>query len=172
MIDEAKSIWATLELRVPMFLQNIEPLSDEQMLWLPGEGRKTAAWQLWHIAEVEENWVAEVILDPAEPARFPFGHRLAEVEHDLSKYPPKDELLAYFREVRALTRDRLGRQNEADFAREVSDPDFGPREAREYWAGVTTSFAWHAGQLALTAKLIPGSPVTVQRMKYLNNPEA
>lgn len=168
MVPEAKSIWSGLEIRVPMMVRNVEPLTREQMLWVPAEGRKCVAWQLWHIAEVEDVWIAEVVL--GEEGRFPFGHRLAEVEGDLSTYPSKDELLAYFHEVRSITKSRLERATEEDFEREVTDADFGTRPARDIWQGVVTSFAWHAGQLAMTAKMCPGSAVTVQRMRYLNNP--
>ena len=169
MVPEAKAIWSGLEFRKPMMLRNVEPLSAAQMLWVPGEKRKCVAWQLWHIAEVEDVWIAEVVL--GEKGLFPFGHRLAEIEHDLSMYPSKVELIAYFHEVRAITKARLERATADDFEREVAGADFGTRPARDIWQGVVTSFAWHAGQLAMTAKLMPGSPVSVQRMTYLNNPE-
>ena len=32
--------------------------------------------------------------------------------------------------------------------------------------GVVTSFAWHAGQIALTAKLLPDTPVKTMRFEY------
>jgi len=169
MIAESKAVWSGLEFRKPMMLRNVEPLSEEQMLWVPGDGRKCVAWQLWHIAEVEEVWISNLIT--RDPPRFPFGHRLAEVEHDLTIYPKRDELLAYFHEVRSITKKRLENAKAEDFEREITDADFGTRPARDIWQGVVTSFAWHAGQLAMTAKMLPGSPVSVMRMKYLNTPE-
>jgi len=169
MIPEAKAVWSGLEIRKLMMLRNVESLSDEQMSWVPGEGRKCIAWQLWHIAEVEEVWISEVVL--GEAPRFPFGVRLADVEHDLAKYPKKDALIAYFHEVRAITQHRLERATQEDFEHEVTDADFGTRPARDIWQGVVTSFAWHAGQLAMTAKLMPDSPVSVMKFQYLNNPK-
>jgi len=53
-----------------------------------------------------------------------------------------------------------------DFVREVQDPDFGKCIVLDIWMGVVTSFAWHAGQIALTAKLIPDTPVTTMKFDY------
>lgn len=157
MTAEARAVWSGLEFRRPMMLRNIEPLSEEQMDWLPGEGRRSIRWQLWHIAEVEDNWVRRCLLD--EPARFPLGVALDEAGPE--DRPGKARLLEYLAEVRGLSCGRLEAMSAADFERIVRDPDFGEMPARELWAGVVTSFAWHAGQIALTAKLLPDSPVGV-----------
>ena len=61
--------------------------------------------------------------------------------------------------MRTITRKRLEKHTPDDFDRVIHDPDFGDLTVRQLWAGVTTSFAWHAGQVALTAKLIPDTPV-------------
>ena len=34
------------------------------------------------------------------------------------------------------------------------------------WSGVVTSFAWHAGQIALLAKLLPDTPVSTMEFGY------
>lgn len=154
MVPEARSIWAALEFRMPMMRRNVEPLSDAQLRWIPGPGRKPIAWQLWHIAEVEDNWIRSCLL--AEQPAFPLGRPLAEA----TDYPPGERLLAYLADVRALSRVRLDAMHEDDFDGLVHDPDFGDITARDLWAGVVTSFAWHAGQIALTAKLMPDSPIT------------
>ena len=156
MIDEAKSIWSGLEFRKAMLLRNVEPLSAEQMMWVPGEGRVNIAWQLWHIAEVEDNWVR--LLVTGEPLRFPFAKQVREASEE-TDYPSKDELIAYLQEVREITKGRLEDTSPEEFAREVEDVDFGTLQVRDVWAGVITSFAWHAGQIALTAKLLPDTPV-------------
>lgn len=151
----AEAIWCALEFRRPMLLRNVEPLADEALHWTPGPGRNSIAWQLWHIAEVEDNWIRLMVT--GEPLRFPFGPQLREAEP--AQYPGKAALLAYLEDVREITRGRLRATSEADFAREVSDPDFGDMTVLGVWSGVVTSFAWHAGQIALTAKLIPETPV-------------
>jgi len=161
MTPEGLSIVSALDFRMAMLLRNVEPLSEGQMDWVPGEGRNSIRWQLWHICEVEENWVGQCLLDL--PARFPLGVSLGEsygVPGSADR-PDKDRLLEYLREVRALSRQRLEGMDGGDFERVVHDPDFGRMSARELWAGVVTSFAWHAGQIALTAKLLPGSPIEV-----------
>lgn len=152
MNPEAKTVWAGLEFRKPALLQIVEALSDEQLLWLPPNGRNSIAWQLWHIAEVEDNWVRDVLL--GQPRRYPFGCSVREASRE--QYPAKAELLAYFHEVRELSRTRLEATVEADFDKVVHDAHFGPLSGREVWGGVVTSFAWHAGQIALTNRLMTG----------------
>jgi hypothetical protein len=156
MTPHAQAIWSGLEFRKPMLLRNVEPLSDEQLRWRPGPGRNPIAWQLWHIAEVEDNWVRSLVT--GEPLRFPFGVELRHAGPD--QYPAKSRLLEYLDEVRGLSRQRLEAADPAEFARRVVDPDFGSMSVLQVWSGVVTSFAWHAGQVALTAKLVPQSPVS------------
>ena len=121
MIPTARTIFSALEFRKPMMLRNVEPLSEKQMLWRPGPQRVSIAWQLWHIAEVEDNWIRALVTN--EPMRHPFG--VAQREADDEQYPAKADLLAYFHEVRAITRKRPKAADEADFDRQVHDDDFG-----------------------------------------------
>ena len=58
----ADAIWSGLEFRKPMMLRNVEPLSERLMRWRPDEDRNSIAWQLWHIAEVEENWIRTLVM--------------------------------------------------------------------------------------------------------------
>jgi len=152
MSPEAEAIWAALEFRVAAVLRLIEPLSADELLWPPPHGGNPIAWQLWHIAEVEDNWVREVVL--GQPRRYPFGQSVREGTRD--NYPAKAALLDYFREVRGLSRQRLAAATPADFERVVVDPYFGSLTVRALWGGVVTSFAWHAGQIALTLRLLGG----------------
>ncbi|MCH6551322.1 MAG: hypothetical protein IH804_04825 [Planctomycetes bacterium] len=64
------------------------------------------------------------------------------------------------------TRRRLETSAESDFARPVEDPDFGRITVLDVWSGVVTSFAWHAGQIALLAKLLPDTPVSTMEFGY------
>ena len=162
MIAESKAIWSALEFRKPMLLCNIEPLAEPQMRWRPAADRNSIAWQLWHIAEVEDNWIRAMVT--GEPLRFPFGVQVRAATDD--DYPTKAQLLAYFHEVRTLTDRRLEASPSADFEQQVEDPDFGRLSVLDVWAGVVTSFAWHAGQIALTAKLLPQTPVTTMQFGY------
>ena len=145
-----------------MMRRNVEPLSEEQMRWVPGPGRVPIAWQLWHIAEVEDVWVGTLAL--GEPARFPFGVQVRQATE--ADYPSKQQLLDYMTEVRAISRIRLEAMSDDEFDRMVEDKDFGVISVRDIWAGVVTSFAWHAGQIALTAKLLPDTPVKTMRFEY------
>ena len=162
MNPQAQAIWSGLEFRKPMMLRNIEPLSEQQMRWTPAPDRNSIAWQLWHIAEVEDNWVRSIITN--EPLHLPFGVQMRQATDE--QYPTKDQLLEYFHETRAVSRTRLDAAQDSDFAREVADPDFGACTVLDIWMGVVTSFAWHAGQIGLTAKLLPSTPVTTQHFKY------
>ena len=152
MSPEAEAIWAGLEFRAPAMFRLIEPLSADQLVWPPQHGANPIAWQLWHIAEVEDNWVLELLEGQAR--RFPFGRSVREAHQ--KPYPPKSALLDYFREVRELSRQRLAATSPTDFGRVVMDPHFGALSVRALWAGVVTSFAWHAGQIALTVRLLHG----------------
>ncbi|MHC5024068.1 MAG: DinB family protein, partial [Planctomycetota bacterium] len=131
MTPESKSIWSGLEFRKPMLLRNVEPLSEEQMRWKPAPHRNSIAWQLWHIAEVEDNWVRLLITD--EPLHLPFGVQMRHATEE--QFPTQPQLLDYFAEVRAVTRGRLEAMNETDFDREVEDADFGRLTVRDAWAG-------------------------------------
>ena len=158
----AQAIWSALDFRKPMMLRNIEPLSEQQMRWRPAPQRNSIAWHLWHIAEVEDNWIRALVT--GEPPHFPFGVQVRAATDE--QYPPRRDLLAYLHEVRAGSRQRLERTRDAELDRAVEDPDFGTLTVMEVWAGVVTSFAWHAGQVALTAKLMPDTPVTTQSFGY------
>ena len=147
---EAQVVWASLEFRKPAMLQSVEALATEQMHWVPPNGHNSIAWQLWHIAEVEDNWIRDLWL--SEPRRYPFGRSMREASRE--QYPAKTELLAYFHEVRDITQKRLEATTEADFDMIVHDAHFGPLSLRDVWGGVITSFAWHAGQIALTNRLM------------------
>ena len=151
MTPEAEQVLAGLEFRKPAVLRLIEPLTDEQMAWRPGPDRNSVAWQLWHIPEVEDNWVRDKLLGEAK--RYPFGCSVREA----SNYPAKAELLRYLDEVRALTHQRLLALAPADFAKPLADEHFGNLMVRDLWAGLVTSFAWHAGQIALTVGLLRGN---------------
>ena len=102
-------------------------------------------------AEVEDNWIRDVV--ESQPKRYPFGCSVRDAESE--QYPDRDDLLAYFTEVRGLSRKRLETTTETDFGRTVSDEHCGQICVRDVWAGVVTSFAWHAGQIALMSRLMP-----------------
>ncbi len=162
MTPAAETIWSALEFRTPMLLRNVEPLSEAQMHWRPAPGSNSIAWQLWHIAEVEDNWIRSLVT--GEPLRFPFGVQVRAATDE--QCPSRDRLVEYFHEVRAITRARLESAQALDFGRPVDDPDFGRLTVLDIWSGVVTSFAWHAGQIAMTAKLLPDTPVTTMNFDY------
>ena len=147
---EAKVIWTSLEFRRPELLRLVGPLSADQMSWVPSGGRNSVSWLLWHIAEVEDNWVRNLLL--GEDKRYPFGRSVRNAE--AGQHPEKTELLGYFHEVRAMTRQRLEATSDVELGRTVSDDHFGAISVREVWSGVITSFAWHAGQIALMCRLM------------------
>lgn len=152
MIPEAQAIWAGLEFRKPATFRLVEPLSAEDLRWRPPSGANPIGWQLWHIAEVEDNWVRHLLL--GEARIYPFGRTVREATPE--QYPTKAALLTYFHEVRDRSRARLEALTEGACDRQVMDDHFGALTVREVWAGVVTSFAWHAGQIALTVRLLRG----------------
>jgi hypothetical protein len=73
-------------------------------------------------------------------------------------------LLDYFRDVRALTRQRLEETHEPQFDREITDEHFGPMTVRQLWAGVASSCAWHGGQIVMIAnRLLPAARTAERR---------
>ena len=129
-------------------LQAIEPLSETALRWQPPNGANSVAWLLWHIAEVEDNWVRDRVY--GLPKRYPFGRSVKST--DAQKSPRKAELLGYFHEVRTITRARLEQTSEAEFDRLVEDDQYGTLTVRQLWGGVVTNGAWHGGQIVLVAK--------------------
>jgi uncharacterized damage-inducible protein DinB len=146
----AKLVWDGLEFRKPAMLRIVEPLSEEQMGWCPPNQGNSISWQLWHIAEVEDNWVRALL--HGQPKRYPFGRSVKIASPD--QYPGKAELLKYFHEVREISRRRLEETTETDFERTVRDDHFGELTVGQVWSGIITSFAWHAGQIAQTNRLL------------------
>lgn len=148
---QAKFVWESLEFRTAILLRIVEPLTEEEMLWLPPNKSNSIGWLVWHIAEVEDNWVRDRVY--GLPKRYPFGYSVRSAA--LDQYPTKAQLLTYFAEVRTLTKRRLGETSEAEFDRMIHDDQFGEISVRQLWGGVVTSCAWHGGQIALTNRLIP-----------------
>jgi uncharacterized damage-inducible protein DinB len=146
----AKLVWEGLEFRKPAMLRLVEGLSAEQMLWRPPNQGNSVSWQLWHIAEVEDNWVRALLHDQCK--RYPFGCSVKTASPN--QYPSKAKILEYFSEVREISRRRLEETTESDFERVVRDDYYGQLTVSQVWGGVITSFAWHAGQIALTNRLL------------------
>ena len=95
MTPQAAVLWRTLELRTPAMLDAVDRLGESQLTWAPPNGGNSVAWLLWHIAEVEDNWVRDKL--HGLERRYPFG---TSVKAGHVAYPSKAELLAYFRDVR------------------------------------------------------------------------
>jgi hypothetical protein len=143
---QAELIWEALEFRTPPMLQAVSGLSEARLQWRPPNGANSIAWLLWHIAEVEDNWVREKVYGEAK--RYPFGHSVRSAG---AAHSSKADLVAYFDDVRALSRARLEGTSDADLVRPVTDEHFGPLTVRGVWSGVITSCAWHGGQLVMLA---------------------
>ncbi len=152
MNSQAQLVWDSLEFRTPIILRIVEPLSENQMRWWPPNRSNSIAWLIWHIAEVEDNWIRDRLY--GEPRRYPFGRSVQDTAHD--EYPAKAALLSYFAEVRALTKQRLEGMATEEFERFIHDSHWGTISVRQLWSGVVTSCAWHGGQIALTNRLMPG----------------
>jgi hypothetical protein len=151
---QARVIWDSLEFRTPAVLRSIEPLSESQLLWPPPNAGNSVAWLLWHIPEVEDNWVRDRLVNL--PKRYPFGASVKATSG--REQPSKTALVSYFHEVRALTKERLERTPEEEFDRTISDEHFGSITVRQVWGGVVTSCAWHGGQIVfIVNRLLPSA---------------
>jgi uncharacterized damage-inducible protein DinB len=144
---QARFVRDALEFRTPAMLKAVEPLSDAAFRWQPPNGANPVAWLLWHIAEVEDNWVRDRLY--GLPKRYPFG--VSVKSPGAPKWPRKSELVGYFHEVRTITRARLEQTSEPEFDRLVEDEHYGTITVRQLRGGVVTSGAWHGGQIVLIA---------------------
>jgi hypothetical protein len=144
---QARVIWDALEFRTPAILRTIEHLSEHELRWPPPNGGNSIAWLLWHIPEVEDNWVRDKLLKL--PKRYPLGTSVKARAG--MEWPSKTVLVEYFHDVRALTKARLEQTSEDDFDGLVSDEHFGAITVRQLWGGVVTSCAWHGGQIVFIA---------------------
>jgi uncharacterized damage-inducible protein DinB len=152
MLPQAQLVWDGLQLRTPTLLRSIEPLSETQIRWQPPNGGSSIAWLLWHIPEVEDNWVRDKLY--GLPKRYPFGASVRQT--NLENFPSKGLLLAYFEEVRALTKKRLEEMSDVGFDRMIRDETYGEITVRQLWGAVVTSCAWHSGQIVFLAnRLVP-----------------
>jgi uncharacterized damage-inducible protein DinB len=149
---QAHVIWDALEFRTPSMLRVAGGLSEEQMRWLPPNGVNSIGWLLWHIAEVEDNWIREKLLNMEK--QFPFG--VSAKATPRPSCPPVSALIEYFHEVRAVTHLRLDAMADDRFDDSVQDETYGLLTVRQVWAGVATSCAWHGGQIAYVNRLLTG----------------
>lgn len=150
---QARVLWESLQFRTPAILRAVEQLTDENLRWPPPNGGNSIAWLLWHIAEVEDNWVRDRVL--ALPKRYPFGRSVKA--NASGQWPSKVELLSYFGEVRGLSKTRLEQTAEPDFDRQIDDEHFGSITVRQLWGGIVTSCAWHGGQIVFIANRLLAS---------------
>ena len=153
---QARTIWDSLEFRTPAIFRAIEDLTEPEMRWQPPNGANPIAWLLWHIPEVEDNWIRDKLLKL--PKRYPFGASVKARGN--VEWPSKAALLSYFREVRELSRERLQDTDENAFDQAIVDEHFGSLTVRQVWGGVATSGAWHGGQIVLIARRLLPSRAT------------
>ena len=103
MKPQAQVIWEGLQFRAPAMLTIVERLSDRELRWQPPNDANPIAWMLWHIPEVEDNWVRDRLY--GLPKRYPFGASVKSTP--IGQFPPKARLLDYFHEVRAVSYTHL-----------------------------------------------------------------
>lgn len=151
MTPQAQLVWDGLQFRTPTMLSIVERLADEQLRWQPPNGANPVGWMLWHIPEVEDNWVCDRLYGLSR--RYPFGASVKSTR--VHQFPAKADLLAYFHEVRALTKQRLEQTPEESFDHSIQDEHWGSITVRQLWAGVVTSAAWHGGQIVYVNRLLP-----------------
>jgi hypothetical protein len=154
MSPDARFVWSALSFRTPPMLAAVAAVSEQEFTTCAGHPNPIA-WLLWHIAEVEDNWVRDKLL--GQPKRYPFGLSVKDPSRD--RYASKAELLAYFDEVRNASRLRLQAMSDPEFDRGIEDEHYGHLTARDLWAGVATSCAWHGGQIVFLARVLRNTSV-------------
>lgn len=118
-------------------LQVFDLVEDPDLSWRPAPDRFSLGQQLLHIAQAEDR----------------FAHGLFEGDWSYervrlpTKVPSRDELKAFFHEVRAYTRSKLAALEPADLARIVSTPDMPEFTLRSYLWFILEHELHHRGQV-------------------------
>lgn len=151
-------------------MQAVDGLSDEEILWQPQPGANHIAFNLWHMARIEdwffqymfqrvpqvweaERWHEKLGL-PDDPRVTGWGYTTDEV----ASFPHVRlrDLLEYVAAVRARTVDYLQRAEPATFDLEVKSRILGETTVGDMIAHLIPEACQHVGHVAFIRGLIRG----------------
>jgi hypothetical protein len=151
----------------PLARSAVWGLAPEQLTALPGPGRNTIAWLVWHLARVQDSHVADLLPDeqlwvsgewaarlglPGDPHDTGYGHTPAQVA--AVRPPDGDVLLDYLGAVAARTDDFLAGLSAADLDRVIDRRWDPPVTLGVRLVSVADDCLQHAGQAAYVRGLL------------------
>jgi uncharacterized damage-inducible protein DinB len=146
----------------------LEGLTPAETRWQPTLHTNHITWLVWHMARVEDRWIARLQqcsevwnaegwadrfhMDPVSTGS---GHTMDEVRAmpDI----PLTDLMAYFDAVRAVTRHYLAHVTDADLAREYQHPRFGAITGAWIVGHLFVEVSQHLGQVELIRGMMRGA---------------
>jgi len=148
----------------------LDGLSDEEVLWQPQPGTNHIAYNLWHLARVED-WFFQYLFQrvpqvweadkwheklnlPEHPAVTGFGYTAEQVD-SFPRVQLRD-LLGYAEAVRARTVDYLQSVDPARLDEIVKSRIFGEVKAGNMIGHLLMEIAQHVGQIAYIRGLMKG----------------
>lgn len=144
----------TLEMSAGEALALIEEMRDAPLTFPTSNGGNHPLWVLGHHTVAEAKIVQEIMLGRPNPLAHwlgMFGPGTKAVA-DATRYPPLDEVMARFREVRANTLQALASLNDADLDQPSKNcpPEYQPfvGTVGQCFRQVGAHLTYHAGQVA------------------------
>ena len=146
----------------------IEGLTPAEARWQPTIHTNHIAWLVWHMARVEDRWVNLILRETGEvwkadgwADRFKMslestgGGQTMEEVRAMPDIPLAD-LMAYFKAVRAKTRQYLDQITDADLLQEHRHPRLGMVKGTWSIGHLLVEQSQHTGQVALIRGMIRG----------------
>jgi hypothetical protein len=153
--------------RLPELVEGaVEGLSPEQLATSPRSGANTIAWLVWHIGRVQDTQIAELVPQEqrylagrwherfgrdADPDDSGYGHTATEMA---SVRGTAEDLVAYFDDVHAVSRQFVGQQAGADLERIIDTSYDPPVTLGVRLVSIAEDCLQHAGQAAYVRGLL------------------
>ena len=146
----------------------VEGLTPAELRWQPTLHTNHIAWQIWHMARVEDRWISKQLKGTAQvwvsdgwadrfgmdPESVGFGHTMEDVR--AMPETPLIDLMAYFDAVRAVTLQWLEQAKDADLSKEYSHPRKGTINGAWIVGHILVEESQHTGQVAMIRGMMRG----------------
>ena len=163
-----EAIRSGLEEYLEGLMRAVQGLTPAELRWQPTLQTNHIAWQVWHMARVEDRWVCKFLKNTTEvwvsegwADRFGmdhesvgFGHTMEEVRSmpDISL----TDLMAYYEAVRAVTLKWLEQATDDNLLKEYHHQQRGPVKGTWIVGHILVEESQHTGQVAMIRGMIRG----------------
>jgi hypothetical protein len=153
--------------RLPELVEGaVEGLSPDQLATSPRPGANSIAWLVWHIGRVQDTQIAELVPQEqrylagrwherfgrgADPDDSGYGHTATEMA---SVGGTAADLVGYFEDVHAVSREFVGEQSGADLERIIDTSYDPPVTLGVRLVSIAEDCLQHAGQAAYVRGLL------------------